>query len=230
MRVALQPAYLLHTRSYRESSLLLEALSREHGRIGLVARGARGSRSRWKNMLQPFRPLLLSWTQRGELGTLTEADQVASPPQLIGESLFCGLYANELLMRFLHRSDPHASLFDHYQYLLGKLATGENLQSLLRVFEKQLLEAAGFGLQLEYEHGSKVPISADAWYVYVPGTGPVRRPQTDGDEKRISGEALLALNSEQIQHRHLKELKQLMRSLIRHQLGHKPLTSQTLFS
>jgi DNA repair protein RecO (recombination protein O) len=107
MRISLQPAYILHSRPYRESSLLLEAMGREHGRIGLVARGARGARSRWKNMLQPFRPLLLSWTQRGELGTLTGADQVASPPALAGESLFCGLYANELMIRFLQRSDPH---------------------------------------------------------------------------------------------------------------------------
>jgi len=181
-------------------------------------------------MLQPFRPLLLSWTQRGELGTLTEADQVASPPQLLGESLFCGLYANELLMRFLHRSDPHAMLFDHYQHLLGKLASEENPQPLLRIFEKQLLEASGFGLQLEHEHGSEIPIAADAWYLYVPGTGPVRRPSADTDEKLISGEALIALGSEQIEPRHLKELKRLMRNLIRHQLGEKPLASQSLFS
>ena len=84
MRLTLEPSYILHTRPYRESSLLLEAVSRDHGRVGLVARGARGARSRWKNMLQPFRPLLLSWSQRGELGTLSDADQVASPPALAG--------------------------------------------------------------------------------------------------------------------------------------------------
>jgi len=122
MRISLQPAYILHSRPYRESSLLLEAMGREHGRIGLVARGARGARSRWKNMLQPFRPLLLSWTQRGELGTLTGADQVASPPALAGEPLFCGLYANELMIRFLQRSDPHPGLFDYYQKLLTQLS------------------------------------------------------------------------------------------------------------
>ena len=88
MRITLDPSYILHARHYRESSLLLEAYSRNHGRVGIVARGARGSRSRWKNVLQPFRPLLLSWNQRGELGTLTEADQVASPPALAGPALF----------------------------------------------------------------------------------------------------------------------------------------------
>ena len=231
MRVSLEPAYILHSRPYRESSLLLEALGREHGRIGLVARGARGARSRWKNILQPFRPLLLSWTQRGELGTLTGADQVASPPALSAEPLFCGLYANELMIRFLQRSDPHPGLFDHYQQLLTRLTVGEGPQPLLRIFEKQLLESSGFGLQLDHEHGSELPISADAWYLYAPESGPIRHERGGGqDEKLISGSALLALKSGQIEEQNLKELKQLMRRLIRNHLGGKPIASQALFS
>jgi DNA repair protein RecO (recombination protein O) len=216
MRITLQPSYILHSRAYRESSLLLEVLTREQGRIGLVARGARGTKSRWKNMLQPFRPLLLSWSQRGELGTLSGADQVASPPPLLGEQLFCGIYANELLMRFLHRSDPHPTLFTHYQGLLASLAAVEPPQPLLRLFEKQILQTCGFGLQLDHERGSEEPISSQAWYLYVPGSGPVRRSKGQGqDDGLISGEALLALKAELICDRHLKELKLLMRSLIR---------------
>jgi len=231
VRFSLEPAYILHSRQYRESSLLLEALSREHGRVGLVARGARGAKSRWKNMLQPFRPLLLSWSQRGELGTLTGADQVASPPALVGESLFCGLYANELMVRFLYRSDPHPGLFDFYRHLLTQLATGDSAQPLLRVFEKQLLQAAGFGMQLEYEHGSDQVISADAWYLYQAEAGPVRSERGQGqDTQLVSGDALLALKSGQIEDHHLKELKQLMRRLIRNHLGDKPIASQALFS
>ena len=231
MRISLEPVYILHSRPYRESSLLLEALSREHGRVGLVARGARGARSRWKNMLQPFRPLLLSWTQSGELGTLTGADQVASPPALAGESLFCGLYANELMVRFLQRSDPHPDLFDHYQRLLTHLTVGDGLQPLLRVFEMQLLESAGFGLQLDFEYGSERPISADAWYLYTPESGPVRQERGRGqDEKLVSGTALLALKSGQIEAPELKQLKHLMRRLISNHMGGKPIASQSLFS
>ena len=132
-----------------------EAWYRYDPEYGLVARGARGARSRWRNALQPFRPLLLSWSQRGEMGTLNGADQVASPPPLAGEPLFCGIYANELMMRFLQRSDPHPVLFDRYRDLLGFLAAGESPQGPLRLFEKQLLESAGFGLQLAFEHGSR---------------------------------------------------------------------------
>jgi len=231
MRYSLEPAYILHSRQYRESSLLLEALSREHGRVGLVSRGARGVKSRWRNMLQPFRPLLLSWTQRGELGTLTGADQVASPPALVGESLFCGLYANELMVRFLYRSDPHPGLFDFYRHLLTQLAAAKQAQPLLRVFEKQLLQSAGFGMQLDHEHDSEQVISAEAWYIFKPEAGPIRcDPGHEQDAQLVSGSALLALKSGQIEDHHLKELKQLMRRLIRHHLGDKPIASQALFS
>jgi DNA repair protein RecO (recombination protein O) len=230
MRIALEPAYILHSRPYRESSLLLEALSQVHGRTGLVARGARGARSRWKNMLQPFRPLLLSWTQRGELGTLTAADQIASPPALAGEPLFCGLYANELMMRFLQRSDPHPGLFDRYGSLLTELAVGQSLQAALRLFEKQLLEAAGFGLQLDHEHGSAEEISEAGWYRYIPGAGPQRRPYSaEQSGELVSGAALLALKSGKVGDPHLRELKVLMRKMVNYHLGGKPLKSQSLF-
>jgi DNA repair protein RecO (recombination protein O) len=238
-RVSLQPAYVLHGRPYRESSVLLEVFSREHGRLGLIARGARGSRSRWKNLLQPFRPLLLSWNLRGELGTLTGADQIASPPALSGECLFCGLYANELLMRFLQRFDPHPGLFEHYGELLGALAAGMEVQGFLRVFEYRLLSAAGFGLQLERDARSGEPLQADASYDYVPEAGPVRRTAREGPEDTVddlgaghtlvSGAALLALKSGTPDAQHLPELKSLMRRLIRHHLGDRPIRSQQLF-
>ena len=230
MRITLEPAYILHARPYRESSLLLEILGQENGRVGLVARGARGARSRWKNMLQPFRPLLLSWSQRGELGTLTAADQVASPPALAGEPLFCGLYSNELMMRFLQRSDPHPGLFDSYSHLLGELASGHSLQRSLRKFEMQLLQAAGFGLQLDPEVGSDEQIVTEAWYRYVPESGPQRSEYTSEQANElVSGAALLALKSGEVEDQYLKELKALMRKLIRFHLGDKPLKSQALF-
>jgi DNA repair protein RecO (recombination protein O) len=220
----------LHARSYRESSLIVEAFSRDHGRVALVAKGARSKRSRWRNLLQPFRPLLLSWNQRGEMGTLTGADQVASPPPLLAEALFCGLYANELMMRFNERSDPHAGLFGDYQALLTCLAGGESVQPALRVFEKQLLESAGFGLQLECEFGSEQPISADRTYRYVPGKGAIHwQDGADDPNARVSGHALLALQSGEIGPEHFAELKRLMRALIRFNLGDRDIRAQNLF-
>jgi DNA repair protein RecO (recombination protein O) len=173
---------------------------------------------------------LLSWNQRGELGTLTEADQVASPPAPMGEALFCGLYANELLTRFLQRMDPHPGLFEHYRQLLAVLAGDGALQPALRLFEMHLLDAAGFGLQLEHEAGSGVAVEADAWYRYIPDSGPTRCEfDAQQADQLVSGAALLALKSGHIDDRYLHELKSLMRRSIRYHLGDRPLQSAELF-
>lgn len=234
-RVSLQPSYVLHGRSYRETSLLLEVFTRDHGRLGLVARGARSARSSWKSLLQPFRPLLLSWNLRGELGTLTAADQVAAPPPARGPALFCGLYVNELLMRGLHRSDAHPELFESYRALLADLSSKAQPEPILRVFEKQLLDALGFGLQLEQECDTGAAVLPAAWYAWIPERGMVRRELQVADSgdlpesRLVSGAALLALQSNRVETAHMNELKHLMRRVLRHYLGDKPLVSQSLF-
>ena len=151
-RIQLEPAYVLHSRSFRETSLIVEAFTREYGRVAVVARGVKSARSRRRNILQPFRPLLLSWNQKSDLGTLTGVDQVASPPALQGQALYCGLYLNELLMRLLHRGDPHIEVFERYRQILSELASDASPQPLLRIFEKHLLEAIGYAMLLDREH------------------------------------------------------------------------------
>ena len=227
-RILLQPAYVLHSRSFRETSLIVEAFTREHGRVAVVARGAKSARSRWRNILQPFRPLLISWNQKSDLGTLTAADQVASPPALQGQSLYCGLYLNELLMRLLHRGDPHAEVFERYRHALSELATEASPQPLLRVFEKHLLEAIGYAMLLDREYQGGEDILPQHWYDYKPDRGPIL---SSGPGKgRISGVALLALHVENLPEESLPELRMLMRSVIGYHLGDKPLASLSLFS
>ena len=227
-RIQLEPAYVLHSRSFRETSLIVEAFSREHGRIAVVARGAKSARSRWRNVLQPFRPLLLSWNQKSDLGTLTAADQVASPPPLQGQSLYCGLYLNELLMRLLHRGDPHVEVFERYREVLSQLALEVQPQPVLRVFEKHLLEAIGYAMLLDREYDGGAEIHKQGWYDYKPDRGPVL---CSGPAKgRVSGSALLALHTEELDEQILPELRMLMRSVIGYHLGGKPLASLSLFS
>jgi len=227
-RIQLEPAYVLHSRSFRETSLIVEAFTRDHGRVAVVARGAKSARSRWRNALQPFRPLLLSWNQKSDLGTLTAADQVASPPALQGQSLYCGLYLNELLMRLLHRGDPHAEVFERYRQALSDLASEMPPQPLLRIFEKHLLEAIGYAMLLDREFTGGAEVQAQHWYDYKPGRGPV---VCDGPGKnRISGVALLALHAERLRDENLPELRMLMRSVIGYHLGGKPLASLSLFA
>lgn len=227
-RIQLEPAYVLHSRSFRETSLIVEAFTREHGRVATVARGAKSARSRWRNVLQPFRPLLLSWNQKSELGTLTAVDQVASPPALQGQSLYCGLYLNELLMRLLHRGDPHVEVFERYRHVLSELAAEAPPQPLLRVFEKHLLEAIGYAMLLDREYKNGADIQVDGWYQYVPDRGPVL--STGPGKGRVCGAALLGLHTESLQAEHLPQLRMLMRSVIGYHLGEKPLASLSLFS
>ena len=227
-RMQLEPAYVLHSRSFRETSLIVEVFTREHGRVAVVARGAKSARSRWKNVLQPFRPLLISWTQKSELGTLTAADQVASPPVLQGQSLFCGLYMNELLMRLLHRGDPHAEVFERYRQALSELAAEASPQPLLRVFEKHLLDAIGYAMLLDREFESGADVQPQSWYEYKPDRGPVL--SSGPGNGRVSGAVLLALHTENLQVESLPEMRKLMRSVIGYHLGGKPLASLSLFS
>jgi len=229
-RIQQQPAYVLHARAFRETSLLLEVMTRDHGRTALVARGAKRPKSKWRNLLQPFRPLLIGWSARGELGTLTSADQVAAPPPLRGEALYCGIYLNELLIRLLHRGDPHPEVFESYRQVLALLSSDDAPQPVLRIFEKHLLDAIGYGLMLDHESGTGAPLSEDAMYDYHPGRGPVR--VNSGAEKKgrmVSGRALLALKAEQLEDEILPELRSLMRRVIGYHLGDKPLASQSLF-
>lgn len=227
-RVQMEPAYVLHSRSFRETSLIIETLTRDHGRVALVARGAKSARSRWRNILQPFRPLLLSWTAKKELGTLTTADQVASPPPLQGLSLYCGMYLNELLFRLLHRGDPHAEVFERYRHTLTGLSSDSPPQPLLRLFEKHLLEATGYAMLLDREYNSDTEVRPDSWYEYLPERGPVLR--SGPNKGRVSGRALLDLYCEELSTECLPELKVLMRSVIAYHLGDKPLASLALFS
>lgn len=147
VRVALAPAYLLSSRPYSDSSLLLEAFTHDHGRVGLVARAARSAKSRSRGLLQCFAPLLLSWQQSGELGSLTAVESAGPIVPLSGERVFYGWYVNELLLRLMQRQDVHPGLYSAYECCLLALR-GDDPEAALRVFEKALLAEIGYGLHL----------------------------------------------------------------------------------
>ena len=229
-RVDLEPAFVLHARRYRETSLIVEAFGRAHGRVGLVARGARRPKSRMRGLLQPFLPLLLSWRGRGELATLTGAEPEGGVLPLTGSAAIVGFYLNELLLSFIHRHDPEPGLFDHYRTTLGRVACEEDPEPSLRIFEKRLLEAAGYALELEREVGSGAPIEPDGRYRYIADAGPERRTDDALPGVCVSGSTLLALAREQIAgHRALGEAKRLMRSIIDEHRGGRTLVSRTLW-
>jgi DNA repair protein RecO (recombination protein O) len=163
-RISLAPAYVLSLRPYRETSALLEVLTPDHGRVGLVARGVRGAKSKLKGLLQPFAPLLVSWSERGELGTLGATEAAGASAMLKGEAIFSGWYLNELVLRLLPRRDPHPALFNDYAQTLAALSD-DGAAAALRVFEKRLLSELGYGVHLPDG------LTAEGWYRYEPAAG-----------------------------------------------------------
>lgn len=230
MRVSHELAYVLHHHDYGETSLLLEMFTRRHGRLGVIAKGARRARSPLRTTLIPFQPLVMGFSGRGELSTLTAAEPAGAAPTITGEALFCGLYLNELLLRLLHRHDPHERLFENYSDALGRLGEGRETEAALRVFEKRLLEDIGYGLVLDHEVQNGSPIQPEHHYRYIPERGPVNAHAADGEGIAVQGASLLALAREHLDDTiALREAKHLMRALLARHLGERPLTSRGLF-
>jgi DNA repair protein RecO (recombination protein O) len=229
-RVELESSFVLHHRPYRETSLIIEVFGRDSGRLGLIAKGARRPKSDLRGLLQSFRPLLLSWSGSGELGLLTGAEPDGYVRGFAGKALFSGFYMNELLMRLLHRFDPHPELFHHYRAAIEALGCGQRNEEVLRVFEKQMLESIGYGLVLDHDIDSGEPIHGECEYRYQTDRGPVFVGRCDGDGVCVAGETLLALARERLDdERVLDEAKRLMRTVLRRYLGDRPLATRSLF-
>ncbi len=229
-RIQLAAGYLLHQRPYRETSALLELFTETHGRIGLVARGVRSARSRQRGDLQPFRPLRLSWSGRGDLGTLTAVESDGADTLLQGRVLYSGFYLNELLMRLLTRHDPHPLLYRYYRDCLRRLSAGEPLEQTLRLFEIRLLQEAGYGLQLETEVDSGETVQADALYDYHLESGPSRLDSASATGFVFSGASLLAIaRGDLTEPAVVHDAKRLLRAALKLYLGDKPLKSRELF-
>ncbi len=227
--VTLQAAYILHHRPYRDTSALLEVFTREHGRVGLVARGSRGAKSRTQGLLQPFRPLLLSWVGRGELMTLTGCESAGAAQRLSGQITMSGFYINELLLRLLHRHDAHPALFEMYAHTLTLLENPAHEQRVLRIFEKRLLQELGYALVLNCQVDTGEALKPDTKYSYQLEKGPVNYSALRPRDIAIHGHSLLALADEELHDPvSLRETRRLMRASLALYLGDKPLHSRKL--
>ena len=212
-RVDHEPGYVLHTYPYKETSLIVEAFTRRHGRVALLARGARRPRSAMRGMLLSFQPLQLAWSGSGELATLVRADWGGALRPLSGKGLMCGFYVNELVLRLLPREDPHEALFDYYAGAVAALSAGEPLAGVLRGFEKRLLAELGYAPLLDRDAMSGAPIDPDGRYRYEADRGPVRA--MNGPELTVSGRTLLDVAADDYSRAETRdEARHLMRSLI----------------
>ncbi len=223
--VYLQPAFILQQRKYRETSLIIDMLTRDFGRISLLAKGVRAAKSKTAGLLQAFIPLSVSYAGKAELKTLSHVEVRQSFKDLKGLALYCGFYINELVSCFLHKYDPHPEVFNYYDECLSALADGINIEPVLRLFELRLMDSAGYGLQLDYDHEQK-PVEALKKYDFKAGWGAV-----EARDGRFSGKTLLALSAKELSDSQvLSEAKILMRNVIDDYLQGKPLKSRAVIN
>jgi DNA repair protein RecO (recombination protein O) len=223
-----QPAFVLHTYPFRETSLIVEVFTRDYGRVALLARGARRPRSALRGLLLAFQPLELAWAGKGEVQTLMKTEWQGGQPLLAGKALFCAYYLNELLMHLLPREDAHTRLFSVYAETLRRFA--DRLKEAdLRCFERALLQELGYGLTLEKD-ARGVSIDIAGHYAYEIEHGPVKLQRAGSSALSVSGKTLIDLAHEDFSDpRSLLEAKQLMRTLIAHYTGGKGLETRRIF-
>ncbi len=231
-KVDSQPAFVLHSTPFRETSLIVEVFSRDFGRMALLARGARRPRAAIRGLLMAFQPLEIAWAGKGEVLTLMKAEWQGGQPLLSGEALFCAYYLNELLMHLLPREDAHPALFACYADMLQRLAhtpEGKVREPDLRRFEKAVLQELGYGLQLAHDTQG-LPIAGDAYYAYRVEQGPVRLPHGEAAPQVVRGQTLLDLAADNFSDpRSRLEAKTLMRHLLAYYLAGKELETRRIF-
>lgn len=218
-RISLEPAYVLHHREYRDTSRILDVFSTRHGRVTLFARGARGPKSKLASLLMPFRPLLLSWSGRGEAAQLSGAEPQGDALPMPSARVMSAFYLNELVIQLTTRHDPQPQLFEDYARALRRLALETQPEPALRVFEKRLLEAIGYGLELDVQPGD--------YYHYRPSHGLMQvREDAPG---AYSGRNLLQLREESLDDAHaLDAARRVLRQALDHCLEGRELRTRTV--
>ncbi|HEY7379246.1 MAG TPA: DNA repair protein RecO [Steroidobacteraceae bacterium] len=212
-RISLVPAYLLHQMPWRDSSRILEFFTRAHGRVSLFARGVRRERSEARPLLQPFQRLLVSWTGRGEAGTLAGVERDGERTVLPPNQVLSGFYLSELLLKLLARHDAHPQLFDDYAAALQGLAAGAAPGRCLRIFEKRLLQALGLWPDCDRETSSGTPLQAERHYHFRPERGV--EAAVSETPATYQGASLLSLAGEELcDEQSLRDARRLLRAAL----------------
>lgn len=227
-RVTGQPGFVLHSYPYKETSLIVDMFTRDFGRVGVVAKGAKRPLSKLRGVLQTFQPLSLSFSGKSELRTLIDAEWVGGMLPLERTALLCGFYLNELLVKLLARDDKHPALFDHYVSTLNQLAHGEPAPIVLRKFERALLKETGVAADLGRCTTTRGRVDPACDYVVDPEKG--AREAVPADVwPVVSGKTLLDMEGEDYSDPATQaQSKQLMRFLLAHHLNGAPLNTRQI--
>ncbi|OOF70840.1 DNA repair protein RecO [Rodentibacter caecimuris] len=220
---------MLHRRPYRETSLLVDLFTEQSGRLTVLAKGARAKRSGLKGILQPFTPLLVNWSGRGELKILTKADPAAITLPLQNVALYSGFYINELITRLIEPETANPQLFQDYLQCLTGLAIQSNVEPALRLFEFKLLKTLGYGIDFLHCAGSGQPVEETMTYRYREEKGFIA--SLIQDNLTFYGKELIAFDTLNFSDEQtLKAAKRFTRLALKPYLGNKPLKSRELFT
>lgn len=223
-------AFVLHRYSYRETSIIIELLTKHEGRVAVIAKGARSAKSQLKGILQPFVPLQIQAKGRSQLKTLTLAETTSAPIILKDKSIFSALYMNELMYRLLPKEEACPRLFLMYHKSLLSLSMGEAVERTLRFFEKDLLEAIGYGIAFDCVSDGHAPLKGEEKYSYFNEHGFALANLEDGGANIFLGSDLMAIDHDDYSSLEaLKAAKRLFRMVLTPLLGGKPLKSRELF-
>lgn len=227
LRVSLEPCWILHRRPWRESSVIVDGLTRDHGRISLVARGARRPASALRGLTEPFRPLLVSFSLRGEMGSLTGLESAGPALGLNGEGLWCGFYVNELMIRLLPSQEPSPVLFDCYALETARLWDPIQRAPALRRLEMALLFETGVAPDLLHDVSNGEAVSSEGWYRLADETGPVA--VAGPGRGHFPGSAFIALANGRFETVQAgREPRQIMSRLLSFHLGDQPLHTRKM--
>ncbi|MDG2174640.1 MAG: DNA repair protein RecO [Gammaproteobacteria bacterium] len=235
--IELQPAFLLHSRPFRDSSLLLDFLTPDYGRVSAIARGGRSAKSKNKSLLQPFTPIQVSMSGKSDLKTLRTVELRSGSIALTGERLFSALYMNEIIVRLFQGHESNPNFFNTYEQCLLHLTCDESPEPVLRQFEMALLDSLGYGIDFSTEANSQTPIEEKCWYYFQEGSGFVKaqiqepdKPKEEGSNSVYRGEALLNIHARNFNHANTcQTAKNVIRGILNNQLGPNPLCSRALF-
>ncbi len=230
MKVEHTPCYILHRRDYRESSLILEILSREHGRVSLIAKGAKRNKKQQGISYNLYQEYLMSWVSKSELGTLIDVELATIMTSMSPKQMMTGFYMNEIILRLLHKHESHPELFDSYNTTVRELSNNNTDQVLIRYFEKILLQSLGYGVIFDHDLNTGNNIVAEVKYYYKLDFGPTSNGHENGAGIPVSGSTLIDLDNETLADtKNKNEAKSLLRSLLKQHLGEKPLESRKLY-
>ncbi len=229
-KIELQPAFVLHTRPYRDTSLIVEFFTLEYGRVAAVARGVRKTKNPKRSILNPFIPLLISVQGKGNLKLLTHVETYGLNCQLEKKHLYSGLYLNELLIRLLPEWDAHENIYLLYINALLGLGGGMAIEPILRRFETALLTELGYGIDWSIDALTNREIDPEHHYALDVEKGFVLVNEHNNNEYSFLGEDIISAGTSNYKLKStLRAAKLINRLLLKPLLGSKPLQARALF-